>query len=87
MDNIRATIDSTDGVETLAAGFSDLAFLASNGYLDASETDVAWAMAEYSDGNGNYGKQFNDGDLVIHVTSQDFGTDFTEYELKYRKKH
>lgn len=77
MDNIRATIDSTDGAETLAAGFSDLAFLAANGYLDASEADVAWAMAEYNDGNGNYGKQFNDGDLVIHVTSQDFGIDFT----------
>ncbi len=77
MDNIRATIDFTDGTETLASGFSDLAFLAANGYLDASEADIAWAMAEYNDGNGKYGKQFNDGDLVIHVTSQDFGIDFT----------
>jgi|TARA_R110001599_G_scaffold6886_2_gene34222 hypothetical protein len=76
VDNIRITIDSTDGNETLATGFSDLAFLASLGYLDSTETDVAWAMAEFDDGNGAYGKQFNDGDLVIHVTSKDYGIDF-----------
>jgi len=76
VDNIRIKIDSTDGNETLATGFSDMAFLASLGYLDATETDVAWAMAEYDDGNGGFGKQFNDGDLVIHVTSKDFGIDF-----------
>lgn len=76
VDNIRIKIDSTDGTETLATGFSDMAFLASLGYLDSTETDVAWAMAEYNDGNGAFGKQFNDGDLVIHVTSKDYGIDF-----------
>src|SRR5690606_6944307 len=78
VDNIRAKIDSTNGAETLATGFSDLAKLASMGYLDASETDIAWAMAEYADGTGGFGKQYNDGDLVIHVTSTDFGIDFTQ---------
>jgi hypothetical protein len=78
VDNIRAKIDSTNGTETLATGFSDLAMLASMGYLDASETDIAWAMSEYADGAGGFGKQYNDGDLVIHVTSTDFGIDFTQ---------
>ena len=77
VDNIRATIDSTDGTETLNVGWSDLAGLASAGYLDASETDVAWAISEYADGNGKFGKQLNDGDLLIHVTSTDFGIDFS----------
>ncbi|MFV1873878.1 MAG: DUF6160 family protein [Oleiphilus sp.] len=77
VDNIRAKIDATDGVETLARGFSDLAMLAQMGYLDATETDIAWAMAEYNDGAGKFGKKHNDGDLVIHVTSKDFGIDFT----------
>ncbi len=77
VDNIRAKIDSTNGNETLATGFSDLANLAALGYLDAAESDVAWAMAEYDDGNGAYGKQYNDGDLLIHVTSTNFGIDFT----------
>lgn len=76
VDNIRIKIDATDGNETLATGFSDMAYLSSFGYLDAAETDVAWAVAEYDDGNGGFGKQFNDGDLVIHVTSKDFGIDF-----------
>lgn len=78
VDNIRAKIDSTNGAETLATGFSDLAMLASMGYLDASETDIGWAVMEYSDGAGGFGKQYNDGDLVIHVTSTDFGIDFTQ---------
>ncbi len=77
VDNLRAKIDSTNGAETLATGFSDLAKLASMGYLDATETDIAWAMAEYADGAGGFGKQYNDGDLVIHVTSTDFGIDFS----------
>ena len=76
VDNIRATVDSTDGTETLAAGFSDLAWLASVGYLDSTEADVAWALSQYSDGVGGYGKKYNDGDLVIHVTSTDFGINF-----------
>jgi hypothetical protein len=77
MDNVRATVDSTNGTETLGIGFSDVAKLASWGYLDATEADVAWALTEYNDGAGGFGKKQNDGDLVIHVTSQDFGIDFT----------
>jgi len=77
MDNIRATVDVTDGAETLMVGFSDAAMLADMGYLDATEADVAWAIAEYSDGSGKFGKTFGDGDLVIHVTSQDYGIDFS----------
>lgn len=77
MDNIRATVDSTNGNETLGIGFSDVAKLANMGYLDSTETDVAWALTEYNDGAGGFGKQLDDGDLVIHVTSQDFGIDFS----------
>jgi len=77
MDNVRATIDSSNGTETLGRGFSDVAVLANAGYLDAAETDVAWALTEYNDGAGGFGKKHNDGDLVIHVTSQDFGIDFS----------
>jgi len=77
VDNIRATIDLTDGTETLGVGFSDMAMLANMGYLDATETDVAWAIANYDDGNGGLGKQFGDGDLVIHVASTDYGLDFS----------
>lgn len=78
VDNIRAKIDSTNGQETLDIGFSDIARLADMGYLDSTENDVAWALSEYSDGSGGYGKQFEDGDLVIHITSKDFGLDFSQ---------
>jgi len=77
MDNVRAKVDSSNGTETLGRGFSDVAMLADAGYLDAAETDVAWALTEYNDGAGGFGKKQNDGDLVIHVTSQDFGIDFS----------
>jgi len=77
MDNVRAMVDSSNGTETLGRGFSDVAMLANAGYLDATDTDVAWALTEYNDGLGGFGKQQNDGDLVIHVTSQDFGIDFS----------
>ena len=73
VDNLRAVIDISNTSETLATGFSDYAMLASYGFLDATETDVAWALAEYDDGNGSFGKQYGDGDAVIHVTSQDLG--------------
>lgn len=78
VDNVRAKIDITDGVEILDTGFSDIARLADMGYLNASETDVAWAIAEYRVGLNQYGKQLDDGDLLIHITSQDFGIDFTQ---------
>lgn len=75
VDNIRARVDFTDGTETLLSGFADIAWLADLGYLDATEADVAWAIAEYSDGFGNFGKQYGDGDALIHVTSTDYGID------------
>lgn len=77
VDNIRARLDITDGSETLLAGFADAAFLASMGYLDSNEDDVAWALTEYADGNGNFGKQFDDGDLFIHVSALDMGQDWS----------
>lgn len=73
VDNLRAKIDVTDGNETLATGFSDVALLATAGFFDTSEADVAWAINEYADGAGGFGKQYGDGDVLIHVTSQDLG--------------
>lgn len=73
VDNIRATVDAAGDNELLHTGFSDLAMLADMGYLDPNEADVAWAMTEYTDSSGNYGKRYNDGDLVIHVTPTDLG--------------
>ena len=78
VDNIRAKIDSTNGNEVLDTGFSDIARLADMGFVDANDRDVAWAISEYSAGGNQYGKQYGDGDLVIHVTSQDFGLDFSQ---------
>lgn len=76
VDNLRATVDIAGaGGETLHTGFSDVAFLASLGILDSNDTDVAWAISEYDQGGGRYGKTYGDGDLVIHITSQDFGID------------
>jgi hypothetical protein len=66
-------VDVSGDNETLETGFSDIARMATAGYFDSTESDVAWAINEYSDGNGNFGKQYNDGDVVIHVTSQDLG--------------
>jgi hypothetical protein len=77
VDNIRARVDFTDGNETLLAGFADMAMLADLGYLDSSETDVAWAISEYADGSGDFGKQLGDGDGFIHISSQDYGIDFS----------
>ncbi len=76
VDNIRARVDITDGTEYLMAGFSDMAMLAQMGKLDATEADVAWAINEYVDsGTGEIGKKFGDGDLLIHVSSTNYGID------------
>ena len=76
VDNLRARIDITDGNERLLAGFADMAMLAAMGKLDSSETDVAWAISNYTDaGTGEIGQQFGDGDLLIHVSSVDYGLD------------
>lgn len=77
VDNIRATVDVAGDEELLHTGFSDLAMLADAGYFDTVDTDIAWAITEYGDGNGNFGKTYGDGDLVIHVTPGDFGFDLT----------
>ena len=78
VDNIRAVVDVAGANELLATGFSEVAHLASYGYLDPTEDDVAWAISEYSDGAGGFGKRYNDGDLVIHITSSDLGIDFSQ---------
>ena len=75
VDNLRAKVDATDGTETIPVGFAEVAMYADMGFFDATETDVAWAIAEYADGSGGYGKQFGNGDAVIHVTSVDMGVD------------
>jgi uncharacterized protein DUF6160 len=75
LDNLRARVDISDGSEYLLAGFADMAMLATMGKLDSNEADVAWALNEYVDGAGNLGKQIGDGDLLIHVSSVDYGID------------
>lgn len=74
-NGLRAKIDISDGQETLASGFSDIAMLADAGYLDSNDIDIAWAMTEYDTGS-QYGEHYGDGDLLIHVTSVGFGIDF-----------
>ncbi len=78
VDNLRAKVDATDGIETIPVGFAEVAMYADLGYFDASEADVAWAISEYADGAGGYGKQFGDGDAIIHVTSVDLGVDIND---------
>ncbi len=75
VDNIRATVDVAGAGEVLHTGFSDIAELASRGVMDPTDPDVMWAKAQYDQGGGDFGKAYEDGDLVIHVTSQDFGLD------------
>lgn len=72
-DNIRIKLDISSGSETLATGFSEFAIAASGGYLDATDSELAWAISEYEDGSGDFGKQYQDGDLLIHVSSTDWG--------------
>jgi len=79
LDNLRATIDISDGNEFLARGFSDYAQYAEYGLLDASEADVAWAIDKYKDPTtGEIGEKIGDGDLLIHVSATDYGYDFTQ---------
>jgi hypothetical protein len=75
VDNLRATVDIASASEPLHTGFSDVAYYATLGLFDTNDADVAWAMSEYDQGGGRYGRTYGDGDLLIHITSQDFGLD------------
>lgn len=67
LDNIKLTLDLAGDGEVLDYGFSELAQRGADGVLDPAIADVADAMASYAV-NGTYGKQFNDGDLVMHLS-------------------
>ncbi|WP_240616550.1 DUF6160 family protein [Marinobacter fuscus] len=72
LDNLKLTIDIAGQDEVLEHGFSEIARRANAGLLDTSNPDVANALANYSVA-GEFGKQFNKGDLVIHLGAVDTG--------------
>jgi hypothetical protein len=69
LDNLLINIDVAGDSEVLNYGFSRMAMYANTGLVDSSNADVADAVAKYNQGGGQYGKVFNDGDLVIHMDS------------------
>lgn len=72
LDNMKVTIDIAGQDEVLEHGFSEIARRADAGLLSTSNADVADALAKYSVA-GEFGKQFNSGDLVIHLGAIDYG--------------
>lgn len=72
LDNLKLTVDIAGTGEVLEHGFSEIARRADAGILSTSDADVADALAEYSIAGG-FGKQFNSGDLVIHLGATDYG--------------
>ncbi|GGE55474.1 hypothetical protein GCM10011533_04900 [Streptosporangium jomthongense] len=80
LDNLKLTVDIAGTGEVLEHGFSEIARRADAGLLSTSDADVADALAKYSIG-GEFGKQFNSGDLVIHLGATDYGdpTRLTDY--------
>lgn len=72
LDNLKLTLDIAGEGEVLEHGFSEIARRADAGLLDTSNPDVADALARYSVAGG-FGKQFNSGDLVIHLGAIDYG--------------
>ncbi|MEP1584595.1 MAG: DUF6160 family protein, partial [Marinobacter sp.] len=72
LDNLKLTLDIAGQDEVLEYGFSEIARRADAGLLDVSNPDVADALARYAVGGG-YGKQFDSGDLVIHLGATDYG--------------
>ncbi|WP_175497226.1 DUF6160 family protein [Marinobacter pelagius] len=72
LDNMKLTLDIAGDGEVLEHGFSEIARRANAGLLDPSDPDVAEALATYSV-NGEFGKQFDSGDLVIHLGAIDYG--------------
>lgn len=78
LDNVRVKFDLAGQNEILPYGFSDLAYLGSQGYLSSTDPDVAAAMQQtaVTDSGGNvlgYGKQYNSGDLVIRIDPTNIG--------------
>ena len=72
LDNLKVTVDIAGDGEVLEHGFSEIARRADAGLLDVSNPDVADALAKYSVA-GEFGRQFNSGDLVIHLGATDYG--------------
>lgn len=72
LDNLKLTVDIAGEGEVLEHGFSEIARRADAGLLGAGNADVADALAKYSIA-GEFGKQFNSGDLVIHLGATDYG--------------
>ncbi len=80
LDNMKLTIDLAGDGEVLEHGFSEIARRADAGLLNTSDPDVADALARYNLAGG-FGKQFNSGDLVIHLGATDYGdpTNLNDY--------
>lgn len=80
LDNLKLTVDIAGTGEVLEHGFSEIARRADAGLLSTSDADVADALTKYSI-NGEFGKQFNSGDLVIHLGAANYGseTSLTDY--------
>jgi hypothetical protein len=80
LDNLKLSVDIAGTGEVLEHGFSEIARRANAGLLSTSNADVADALAKYSIA-GEFGKQFNSGDLVIHLGATDYGdqTSLTDY--------
>lgn len=80
LDNLKLTVDIAGSGEVLEHGFSEIARRANAGLLDTSNADVADALSTYSMA-GEFGKQFNSGDLVIHLGATDYGdpANLTDY--------
>lgn len=72
LDNMKLTVDIAGDGEVLEHGFSEIARRADAGLLDPTDPDVADALAKYSVA-GSFGKQFNRGDLVMHLGATNYG--------------
>ena len=72
LDNLKLTVDIAGAGEVLEHGFSEIARRANAGLLGTTNADVADALTTYSIA-GEFGKQFNSGDLVIHLGATDYG--------------
>lgn len=74
LDNMTWTLDIAGQNEVLNYGFSEVATAANNGTLQASDRtnpNVVWAENNYTQSGGSYGRQFNGGDLVLHLGPTD----------------
>lgn len=70
LDNMTWTLDIAGPGELLNYGFSEVATAAANGTLassDVSDPNVQWALSNYSSSGGVYGRNYNAGDLVLHL--------------------